>query len=83
MTIYHLLLNRLTLFMIHFSVCSVPSVAKNCVYPCESVSNFPSCLSAFVAKNLCESVKSVVKNQSIKNNNLCETNPIFQKVKCL
>jgi hypothetical protein len=27
MTIYHLLLNRLTLFMIHFSVCSVSSVA--------------------------------------------------------
>ena len=29
MTIYHLLLNRLTLFIIHFSVCSVSSVAQN------------------------------------------------------
>ena len=26
--------------------------------------------------NLCESVKSVVKNLSIKNNKLCKTNPI-------
>jgi hypothetical protein len=33
--------------------------------------------------NLCESVKSVSENQSIKNNKLCKTNPIFQKVKCL
>jgi len=31
--------------------------------------------------NLCESVKSVVKNQSIKNNKLCKTNPIFRKPK--
>jgi Tfp pilus assembly pilus retraction ATPase PilT len=39
---------------------------------CESVSNFPLCLRVFVAEI-----------RSIKNNNLCETNPIFQKVKCL
>jgi hypothetical protein len=31
--------------------------------------------------NLCASVKSVVKNQSIKNNKLCETNPISKKPK--
>jgi hypothetical protein len=33
--------------------------------------------------NLCESVKSVVENLSIKNNKLCKTNPISQKVKWL
>jgi hypothetical protein len=31
--------------------------------------------------NPCSSVKSVVKNQSIKNNKLCETNPIFKNQK--
>jgi hypothetical protein len=31
--------------------------------------------------NPCESVKSVVKNLSIKNNKLCETNPISGKPK--
>jgi hypothetical protein len=33
--------------------------------------------------NLCKSVKSVAKNQSIKINKLYQTNPIFQKVKFL
>ena len=66
--------NQLTLFIIYFSAFSVLSVAKNYV-------------------NRCKSVKSVVKNQlvrrslgeggSIKMNKLCETNPIFKKVKCL
>jgi hypothetical protein len=50
MTIYQLLFNRLTLFIIHFSVSSVFSVAKNCVYRCESVSNFSLCLGALVAE---------------------------------
>jgi hypothetical protein len=54
------------------SAISVFSAAKNSVHLCESVSNFPSCLRALVAET-----------QSIKNNKLCETNPIFQKVKCL
>jgi hypothetical protein len=31
--------------------------------------------------NLCKSVKSVVKNLSIKNNKLCKTNPISEKPK--
>jgi len=43
---------------------------KNSVNLCESVSNFPSCLSAFVAET-----------QSIKNNKLCKTNPISKKPK--
>jgi hypothetical protein len=37
-----------------------------------------------VAKNYvnqCKSVKSVVRNQSIKNNKLCETNPISKMPK--
>ena len=33
--------------------------------------------------NLCESVKSVVKNLSIKNNKLCETNPIYEEPKMI
>jgi len=104
MTIYQLPFNQLTLFIIYFSV---PSVAKNCVYPCKSVSNFPSCLLClFVANQICVHPCSFVVNfpsclrvfvaetqlaaakpfgedGSIKNNKLCETNPIFQKVKCL
>ena len=46
---------------------------KICVHLCESVksvSNFPSCLRVFVAET-----------QSIKNNKLCKTNPIFQMPK--
>jgi hypothetical protein len=42
------------------------------VNPCSSVVNFSSCLHTSVAQNV-----------SIKNNKLCETNPIFEKVKCL
>jgi hypothetical protein len=34
-----------------------------------------------ICVNLCESVKSVVKNQSIKNVQLCETNPISEMPK--
>ena len=34
-----------------------------------------------ICVNLCESVKSVVKNLSIKNNKLCKTNPIPEKPK--
>jgi hypothetical protein len=36
-----------------------------------------------ICVNLCESVKSVVKNQSIKTTKLCETNPIYEKPKLL
>jgi len=34
-----------------------------------------------ICVNLCEPVKSVVKNQSIKNNQLCKTNPISKRPK--
>jgi hypothetical protein len=54
---------------------SALSVVKNSVNLCESVKsvvNFSSCLSAFVAET-----------GSIKNNKLCKTNPISEKVKCL
>jgi hypothetical protein len=80
MTIYQLLFNRLTLFIIHFSVSSEPalsevegfSVAKNSVYLCESVSNFSLCLGALVAET-----------QSIKIERLCKTNPISEMSKWL
>ena len=54
------------------SVLSVLSVAKNSVNLCESVSNFSSCLSVFVAGS-----------RSIKNNKLCETNPISKMPKMI
>jgi hypothetical protein len=38
-------------------------------------------IGAISVKKSVKSVKSVVKNQSIKNNKLCETNPISEKQK--
>jgi choline kinase len=40
-------------------------------------------LGSFDLSNQCESAQSVMKKHSIKTTKLCETNPIFQKVKCL
>jgi hypothetical protein len=41
------------------------------------------CLGAFVAEIQLAAAKPFGEDGSIKNNKLCETNPIFQKVKCL
>ena len=40
-------------------------------------------LGNFYLSNQCESAQSVVKNQSIKNNKLCKTNPISEKLKMI
>jgi hypothetical protein len=58
----------------NFSSCLLRLFVANqiCVHSCSFVVNFSLCLGALVAEN-----------QSIKNNKLCETNPIFKKVKCL
>jgi hypothetical protein len=55
---------------------------KICVNLCESVSNFSLCLGALVAETQLVR-RSLGEGVSIKNNKLCETNPIFQKVKYL
>jgi hypothetical protein len=72
MTIYQLLFNQLPLFIIHFSPApasskqGVNSVAKNCVYRCESVSNFSLCLGALVAETQLVR-RSLGEGGSIKN----------------
>jgi len=71
MTIYQLLFNRLTLFIIHFSVSSVFSVAKNTHLLC-------GCKPLFVRVFKCRLNNEL---QSIKNERLCKTNPISEKPK--
>jgi hypothetical protein len=71
MTIYQLLFNRLTLFIIHFSVSSVFSVAKNTHLLC-------GCKPLFVRVFKCRLNNEL---QSIKNERLCKTNPISERPK--
>jgi hypothetical protein len=74
-------------FLLHFyfifSASSVLSVAKTkSVKSVKSVVNFSLCLGALVAETQLVR-RSLGEGGSIKNNKLCETNPISEKVKCL
>jgi len=86
MTIYRLPFNQLTLFIIHFSVPSVPalSLSKGSLWlkkSCYPVQKNSLRLGVFVAETQLAAAKPFGEDGSIKNVQLCKTNPISAATK--